>query len=265
VFLGDINSKKRPRVSFFRQKRTKRTRRFVLFKADLCPIYRNLSALLVVISRKKVHRFKHLVDVDIRTYNDHTAKECPEPECACSKAIGYTSAFKLSADSGRKLNDPNEGYYAKGEPREDKENKHKVHRSLTVILVRDGVDIAADSRHNDECVNAEGKTGEDDELPECAVCLELVGGSGGSRRCIGLSGSIALRRCLGLLGSVILSRCLGLLGGNGSSAKLAYGCVIAYLMTAFFADFHNESPLVIIFEMLYSLYHSYAVLSRNFD
>lgn len=198
-------------------------------------------------------------------YENYAAENVPTPEGTGTEAVGNASSAELSSYSRGELDSPYERNYTEGEPGEDKSNEHIMHGSLAVVSRCDSVDIAADSRHNDECVNAEGKTGEDDELPERAVCLELVGGSVILSRCIGLSGSVALRRCLGLFGSVILSRCLGLLGSNGSSAKLAYGCVIAYLMTAFFADFHNESPLVIIFEILYSLYHSYAVLSRNFD
>lgn len=153
----------------------KRQPKFFKLSFNTTPIQsvNSLSTLYVIVLGEQIHRFQQLMDVDEGTYHNDRAEDVPSPKAARAEGIADVAAGEFPADPCADLVTPDEDADAQRQPADNKEQQAEVHRLFPVVAGRDGVDVRAHRRHDDQSVDAEGDEGQQEIFDHAAVGLEL--------------------------------------------------------------------------------------------
>ena len=116
---------------------------------------------------------QQLVGIDKWAYQNEGTQNTPQPKGLCPELEIDASACQLIADSFGKLMLPNEREDAQRQSGKDKQNQAVVHGFLAVVSAGNRVDVGTDTGHNHDTVDAKGHEGQQDELEQTAICLEL--------------------------------------------------------------------------------------------
>ena len=135
-------------------------------------------AVDVVVLAQLVHCLQQLVGVNQGTDADQGAQDVPAPEGAGAKAVADAAALQLVADSCADLVVPDKGSDAEGQPGEDEGHQQVMGGLLAIVTGSDGVDVIADRGPEDQGVDAKGHQGQQNQLNQTSVGLQLSNGSG---------------------------------------------------------------------------------------
>ena len=112
--------------------------------------------------------------INKRTYDDQRTEDAPKPEILCGKIICDASSLQLGAHTVADIVRPDDRQNAEGQPGEHKYNERVMHGLLTVVTLRDGINLGRDLAHDNKTVDTECDQRKQDISNKAAISFQLA-------------------------------------------------------------------------------------------